>query len=285
MVIKLLEDAASASRCLAFAALMVERRKLSDIGAISLLLRHQRSARAAIGFLMRHKGLLNDVLAIQIESEGQFSVVRIELVSEAYARQAAELGVGVIISIFQSLLGEQWRPHEIYFSHAAPEDLRIHRRVFRSPLRFGAEYSGFACLTSDLDSPSDFSEVELKHYEKFFLQNLPVINRESVLEDARKAISLLMPSGKVDLSLVADYLKMSSRSMQRRLAGEGTTFMQVYNSVRRDNALRYLENTRHSVFAIAEQLGFDSSRSFTRWFSQDFGVSPSQWRKAQRQED
>ncbi|MGN5478439.1 AraC family transcriptional regulator ligand-binding domain-containing protein [Cupriavidus basilensis] len=157
-------------RCLAFAALMVERRKLSDIGAISLLLRHQRSARAAIGFLMRHKGLLNDVLAIQIESEGQFSVVRIELVSEAYARQAAELGVGVIISIFQSLLGEQWRPHEIYFSHAAPEDLRIHRRVFRSPLRFGAEYSGFACLTSDLDSPSDFSEIELKHYEKFFLQ-------------------------------------------------------------------------------------------------------------------
>jgi len=283
VVLQLLEDAASASNCMAYAALMVERRKLSDIGAISLLLRHQRSARAAIGFLTRHKGLLNDVLAIRIENHGQLSLVRVELISDVYSRQAAELGVGVIINIFRSLLGEHWSPHETYFSHAAPEDLQIHRRVFRCPLRFGAEYSGFACLTSDLDSPSDFSAVELKNYERFFIENLPIINRESVLEDARKAISLLMPSGKVDLSLLADYLKMSPRTVQRRLAEEGTTFMGVYNSVRRDNARRYLENTRHSIFAISEQLGFDDSRSFTRWFSQDFGVSPKQWRKARMQ--
>ncbi|WP_029050105.1 AraC family transcriptional regulator [Cupriavidus sp. amp6] len=280
VVIQLLEDAASASNCTAFAALMVERRKLSDIGAISLLLRHQRSARAAIDFLTRHKGLLNDVLAIQVETEGKFSVVRVELISDVYSRQAAELGVGVIISIFRSLLGEHWRPHEAYFSHAAPDDQQIHRRVFRCPLRLGAEYSGFACLTSELDSPSDFSEIELKNYEKFFIENLPVVNRESVLEDARKAISLLMPSGKVDLMLVADYLKMSPRTLQRRLAQEDTTFMRVYNAVRRDNATRSLENTRHSIFSIAEQLGFDSSRSFTRWFSQEFGISPKPWRQA-----
>ena len=285
VVIQLLEDAASASNCTAYAALMVERRKLSDIGAISLLLRHQRSARAAIGFLTRHKGLLNDVLAIQIESAGKYSVVRVELISEDYSRQAAELGVGVIISIFRSLLGEHWRPHEAYFSHAAPDDLQIHRRVFRCPLRFGAEYSGFACLTSELDSPSDFSEIELKNYEKFFIENLPVVNRESVLEDARKAISLLMPSGKVDLPLVADYLKMSPRTMQRRLAQEGTTFMRVYNAMRQDNARRFLENTRHSIFSISEQLGFDSSRSFTRWFSQEFGISPKQWRQARMRKD
>jgi AraC-like DNA-binding protein len=205
--------------------------------------------------------------------------------SDTYSRQAAELGLGVIISIFRSLLGEHWRPHEAYFSHAAPDDLEIHRRVFRCPLRFGAEYSGFACLTSDLDSPSDFSEIELKNYEKFFIENLPIVNRESVLQDARKAISLLMPSGKVDLSLVADYLKMSPRTVQRRLAEEGTTFMRIFNSVRRNNASRYLESTRHSIFAISEQLGFDSSRSFTRWFSQEFGTSPKQWRTAQKRTD
>lgn len=238
-VIQLLEDAARASGCIAFAVLMVERRKLSDIGAISLLLRHQRSARAAIAFMTRHKGLLNDVLAIRIESDGKFSVVRVELVSDVYSRQAAELGVGFIVSIFRSLLGEHWSPHEVYFSHAAPDDLQIHRRVFRCPLRFDADYSGFACLTGDLDSPSDFSEIDLKNYEKFFIENLPILNRDSILEDARKAISLLMPSGKVDLSLVADYLKLSPRTLQRRLADR--------SSVRREQLPQRLEEARFAT--------------------------------------
>jgi AraC-like DNA-binding protein len=285
VVLQLLEDAASTTGCIAFAALMVERRKLSDIGAISLLLRHQHSARAAIGFLTRHKGLLNDVLAIRIETGVKYSVVRVELMSDVYSRQAAELGVGVIISIFRSLLGQRWCPHEVYFSHVAPDDLQIHRRVFRCPLSFGATYTGFACLTSELDSPSHFSEIELKNYEKYFIANLPVVNRESVLEDTKKAISLLMPTGKVDLPLVADYLKMSPRTLQRQLAKEGISFMRIFNSVRHESARRFLENTRHPIYAISEQLGFDSSKSFTRWFSQEFGMPPKQWRQAPMRKD
>lgn len=277
--VQLLEDAASASGCNAYAALMVERRKLSDLGPISLLLRHQRSARAAISFLVRHRAPLNDVLAIRIEAEGKFSVVRVELMTGAYSRQAAELGVGVIVNIFRFLLGERWRPHEAYFSHLAPDNAAIHRRVFGCPIRFGAEYSGFACLTHELDSPSSFSEIELVNYERFFIDRLPVVNRASVLGDTRKAISMLMPSGKVDLLLVANYLQTSSRTLQRRLSLENTTFMEVYNGVRRDAARRLLENTRHSIFTISEQLGFDNARSFTRWFSHAFGIPPQQWRK------
>lgn len=279
VVFQLLEDAASASNCIGFAALMVERRRLSDVGAISLLLRHQRSARAALNFLTRYKGLLNDVLGIRIESEGRYSVIRVELMSKVYSRQAAELGVGVVTNIFRSLLGEQWRPHEVYFSHTAPDSLLIHRRVFSCPLRYGAEYSGFACLTSELDSPAKSSELELKSFERYFIEHLPVVNRDSVHEDVRKAIAMLMPSGKVDLALVADYLKTSPRTLQRRLSQESTAFMQVYSEVRQDNAKRLLENTRHSIYSIAEQLGFNDARSFTRWFAQEFGVSPRQWRQ------
>jgi len=49
--------------------------------------------------------------------------------------------------------------------------------------------------------------------------------------------------------------------------------------VRRDLAMRYMENPNFSLGRVAELLGYSMPSSFTRWFRAEFGQSPAVWRK------
>jgi AraC-like DNA-binding protein len=71
---------------------------------------------------------------------------------------------------------------------------------------------------------------------------------------------------------------MHLRTLQRQLDAENASFSDLLNGVRRDLAVRYLSNKGYSLLQVAEILGYSQLSSFTRWFSLEFGVSPSRWR-------
>src|SRR5688572_31536813 len=111
-VVHLLEASARESGCATFGLEMAESWRMSDFGAVSLLLAHQRTLREAIEETVRYRHLLNDAVALSIEDAGEFVVVREELVVEAAARsrQAIELAIGVVFRMFRALLGANWKP-------------------------------------------------------------------------------------------------------------------------------------------------------------------------------
>src|SRR4051812_14575560 len=92
-VVKLLEKSARASGCPTFGLEMAESWRMSDFGAISLLLAHQRTLRGALEATIRYSHLLNDTVALSIEEAGGLVIVREDLMVEAAARsrQAIEL--------------------------------------------------------------------------------------------------------------------------------------------------------------------------------------------------
>ena len=81
---------------------------------------------------------------------------------------------------------------------------------------------------------------------------------------------------------VAGALHLSTRSLHRRLAEEGTSFRQVRERLRRDQALQRLENTKQGVAEIAAALGYSEPSAFFRAFVAWTGVSPTQYRSAAR---
>ena len=64
-----------------------------------------------------------------------------------------------------------------------------------------------------------------------------------------------------------------------------TSFPTYINGLRLNDAIRLLVNTKLPVTEIALQSGFSSIRTFNRIFTEHFGFSPSQCRKARRERE
>lgn len=65
---------------------------------------------------------------------------------------------------------------------------------------------------------------------------------------------------------VARTLAMSTRSLQRALDGEGTSFAAIVDDVRAELARALLKDARRSVAEVAAALGFAESSAFSRAF-------------------
>jgi AraC-like DNA-binding protein len=264
---------------------MAESRQLSDLGVVSLLLIHQPTLRDALVTTMKYRHLLNELLAIHVEDSGRTVVIREEFVPDAgsSSRQAIELALGALYRLCGALLGPHWKPHSVTFTHAAPENLLVHRRVFRCALEFDREFNGIVCDAADLDFRNPSADPVMAVYVKRLVESLPGPDRDSIATDVRKDLYILMPMGQATIEQVAIGRGMNVRTLQRRLEEAGETFSNTLNSVRTDLALRYMENQNYSLQAVARLLGFSAPSSFTRWFSAEFGMAPRAWRKAFRQ--
>ncbi|MCP4941920.1 MAG: helix-turn-helix transcriptional regulator [Planctomycetaceae bacterium] len=92
----------------------------------------------------------------------------------------------------------------------------------------------------------------------------------------------LLPSGRTQIEDVARELALSKRSLQRRLAEEGTTWLEVLNGARERLARHYLKTTGLGVSEISFLLGFDDPNSLFRAFQRWTGSTPEAWRAQHR---
>jgi AraC-like DNA-binding protein len=276
----LLENAAHAANCPNFGLRMAESRQLSDFGVVSLLISHQRTLRDALATTIQYRHLLNDTLAMQIEDAGRHVIIREEVVSQLPARQAIELAIGVLFRLCAAVLGGNWRPHSVNFTHDAPRDLSVHKRVFGCRLEFTGEFNGIVCGAAELDAPNPVADPAMARYAQRFVESQSYVSEPSVVMDVRKAIYLMLPSGRASSEYVAQGLGLSVRTLQRELDAAGVSFTLLLNEVRRDLARRHIENPRHSMLRVSELLGYSTPSSFTRWFIAQFGMPPQQWRAA-----
>jgi AraC-like DNA-binding protein len=81
------------------------------------------------------------------------------------------------------------------------------------------------------------------------------------------------------LDEVARELRMSARSVKRRLAQHATTFSELRDDVRRQRALLLLDNRALSIGEIATRLGYSELPNFTRAFRKWTGQTPLAYRE------
>ncbi len=96
--------------------------------------------------------------------------------------------------------------------------------------------------------------------------------------DAIALIASMLPYERPTRERVAKRLKISARTLQRRLNDWGVTFEELVDEYRRDRALRFLRRSDHSILEIAYSLGYSDPAHFTRAFKRWTGASPRSYR-------
>jgi AraC-like DNA-binding protein len=72
----------------------------------------------------------------------------------------------------------------------------------------------------------------------------------------------ILASGQCTMTDVAQRLAVSTRTLQRRLQEEKTSFQQELSNLRAELANQYLVNTHYSSAEIAFLLGYNDASSF-----------------------
>lgn len=102
----------------------------------------------------------------------------------------------------------------------------------------------------------------------------------STKERVESALFEALPSGITSIEAISEKLAMSKRSLQRRLAADGTTFVEILQVTREKLAKHYLLKTDLTVSEIAFLLGFVEENSFYRAFRGWTNKTPDVFRKA-----
>ncbi len=280
---ELLERAAELSGCETFALRMAQARQLGNLGPVGLLIRDQPDLRASVKVLIRYQAMLNGAISLVLEEAAGVVVIHEEIVTGRAQplRQAIELAVGVLMRMLRQFLGASWMPRRVCFTHDAPQDLTTHLQVFGPCVEFRHDFNGIVCARQDLDTPNASADPAMARYAQQLLDvSMQGQTEASTLEDVRRTALLLLPSGRCTIEQVADHLGLVSRTVQRRLAEEGTSFSEVVNALRVELAERHVNTGDRPLTEISALLGFSAPSGFSRWYSAQFGCSPKETRAA-----
>jgi AraC-like DNA-binding protein len=279
-VTEMIEDAAAQSHCDSFGLLMAECRSFASLGPLSLLLQHLSDVGEILDAVNDYRRLMNDVVSLEC-LRGEESSAFCWIVAPGFEKpQTVDLAVAVGYRMLTEALGGRWAPEVVHFSHPPPHDLKRFQQFFSVPIEFDSKFSGYSCASVSLLAPVPTAQPAMADHARRLLELVPVNGEYTPVSDAaHRAISLLLPNGAAKLASVAANLGMNGRTLQRRLALEGTSFEALLNHTRKDVAERFLAASTQSIGFIAEMVGYSSTGAFTRWFASEFGSSPSTWRK------
>jgi AraC-like DNA-binding protein len=101
-------------------------------------------------------------------------------------------------------------------------------------------------------------------------------------EQVKAVLKRLLAGRRPGIEDVARELRLSSRTLQRRLGEEHATFQQLMQEARRELARHYLLHSSLELNETAYLLGYEDAHSFFRAFHHWEGRSPGDWRARQR---
>jgi AraC-like DNA-binding protein len=164
-------------------------------------------------------------------------------------------------------------------------DERPYERFFGCPVRLGARHNRLVFGTEDLDQPfithnADLLEAIAPQLEAELKQHL---SNRSLKEQAKAILKRSLAGQRPLLEDVAVELRMSARTLQRKLLEEGTTFHALMEEARHEMAQHYLWQPSLELNETAYLLGYEDPNSFIRAFHKWEGTSPGEWRSTQSQ--
>lgn len=95
----------------------------------------------------------------------------------------------------------------------------------------------------------------------------------------KRMLAELMAAGEANADSACRALRLSRRTLQRRLKAEKTSFQKVLQEVRAVLAISYLSDDRLKALEVAMLLGYSSISSFTTAFKSWYDLPPAEYRQ------
>lgn len=192
---------------------------------------------------------------------------------------SVDAGFALLLELGRRGTGKHLVPVQLSLRRPTPPP-ETHSIYFGCPIRYGADRDELTVSAADLDLPFLEHNPDVLH---MMTPGLTAAMREieapaGFCEQVIEVLKRAPAAGRPSFQNLAQELLQSERTLQRRLASEGTTFSALLNEARRQVGFHLLADTTLELKEVAYLLGYEDVNSYYRAFRQWEKVSPSQWR-------
>ncbi|MGO4339905.1 AraC family transcriptional regulator [Labrys sp. KB_33_2] len=262
---------------------------LNNYGLYGLTMQSAPRLRNLLDFMTRYDKASDPIVRFVFSEEPAMAMVSFHPPCDRHWEKdlyvfLIEYALGVSLRCGYELLGTDWKISAIDLSSAEPADSRVYVDTFNCPINYGRPNDRILFHLDLLDrkpkqgfAPTFALMKGL--YEGQFDQCLP----SQAIEARIHAMMVERGTSSASFEKVSDWLGMSSRTLRRRLAVEGTSFRLIINRMRMEQAAKLLLETDLTIGAIAERLGYSDTSNFGHAFRAGMKTSPSDYRAKARQ--
>jgi AraC-like DNA-binding protein len=251
----------------------------SDLGVLGYAWLASSSLRTALNRLSRYLRIATDLLALSLSEQDDSLVLEFDFKDNKTPFIPQIDGpMAIVLEMCRINYIDPLNPLSVSLTHSANTCQSEYYAYYRCPINFDQSVNTIVLPLDAIDKTLPSSNPYLAQlHDQIMIKYLSILDKESIIDQTKKIIAEILPSGELSDQKVADELHLSSRSLQRRLNDNDTTFKQLLRSVREELAYEFLLNKDYSLSEIAFQLGFSEQSSFTRAFKHWTGQTPGKF--------
>jgi AraC-like DNA-binding protein len=257
-----------------------------EIGLLYYVMASSPTLGDAFKRIARYSRITNEALVFGYQEGNRLTVsVSYSGVARHSDRHQIEFCMFGAVRLCRMLTGQHIVPQHFTIAHHRPEAAPEMLRFVGTKVEFGADTDEFALNVEARELPLVHADTYLNALLLKYCEAALAYRRGDASQlrtRVENAISPLLPHGRVRVEDVARTLGMSNRTLARKLSDEGLNFTEILQQLRRDLAVRYLDDRKLHVSKIAWLVGFQEVSAFTHAFKRWTGKTPSEIRSQPR---
>jgi len=280
----LLEASAALTGLGDFGLRLSSRQSVDVLGPLSLVIRNAPTVRDALNDVIRYLFVQSPDIIVSVDDrtsqvEDTVAVsVEVRLPGPVVTRQNSDLCLADAHNFLRLFAGDKYALCAVSLSHQPIVSRAVYERFFGA--RLLEEPSGATLYISrkTFNASLEGANAAFRQVaEDYIFRNFGVAE-QSASERVRQALRRTLGTSDCDKSNIAALLALHPRTLQRRLADEGTSFAVIKDEVRQQLVLEYLRSTRMAIGQISLMLGFPAQSALTRACRHWFGATPLELR-------
>jgi len=244
---------------------------ITMIGMVGFLMQSSKDLEQAFRTFCHYSTLVTPMVDFKYVSK---EAVSIELIQNKIwpakypetARQAMDFALAAIVKFLRTLSGKNIVPIRVETEYSK-RGVAEYQKLFQCEVVFNAKVSKVLLRKEDLKYPVVSNDKSL-----FDLFNSILAQKKAAIEENRcsenlKQVLFMQFKGRIPtIEEAALALNLKTRTLQRKLLEEKTTFRAIANKVREELALQLMKNPAVKVSEVSDVLGYSDLTAFRRAF-------------------
>lgn len=254
---------------------------VSTFGVLGYLFLSAATVKQALELSIKYQHYLAEALSCQLEQVGESYYFDIHNLGDKQrvSPQALDAILSAFIALATWIFRQPIQLQALYIGHGQTKDVSAYQQLVSCPVYFEAGHTRLALAASWVHSTLPSADPLMFSQQQKWLEESIAQNQHRLTAEVKQRIKSLLAGGAANKEAIAQSLFMTAKTLQRRLADEGSQFQQLLEECRQELACELLQQSHVELLEVAELVGYHDYSTFAKAFKQWTRLTPKAWRE------